>query len=139
MKTALMFGAFDNIHNGHRNAFEQLINNGFNIIICLAIDEDILRRKGRLPLQAFNQRKEALVAIKGIKQVIAGDYQEGAFSAINILKPDVIAIGYDQDELGRAIQDWMKINQTQIELISLEAHRPDKYKSSIIRERDIQI
>jgi len=133
MKTALIFGVFDKLHKGHFDLFNQIKNQGFNISVCLALDEIVKYRKGQTPIQSFHERKQALESTDGINKVVAGDKQERTFSAIESENPDVIAIGYDQIELSRAIEKWLKDKQIIIPLIFLRAFEPEKYKSSLLR------
>ncbi|MBU4315242.1 adenylyltransferase/cytidyltransferase family protein [Patescibacteria group bacterium] len=136
MKTALVFGTFDRLHEGHINLFEQIKNQGYSIIVCLALDEIVRQRKGMSPVQGFNDRMQVIKSIKGITKVIKGDLIEGKFTAIKLEKPNVIAIGYDQTELKLAIQTWLKSNKLNIPIIKLKPFNPQIFKSSLLRNTD---
>ena len=134
MKTVLVFGTFDGLHPGHDDFFDQVKELGDNIVVCLTQDKVVRELKGKDPIEPFEQRKEALKKQSQISQIIPGDLDIGAFRAISIVQPDIIAIGYDQDELEKAITVWLDKYNGDIPVIQLRPFKPDTYKSSLLRK-----
>jgi cytidyltransferase-like protein len=135
MKNVLLFGTFDLLHEGHKYIFKQLNELGYNIIICLAQDEVVKRLKTKEPVNKFANRKKTLENTGLIKKVIKGDDKQGKFSTILTVNPDVIAVGYDQNELQKAIEKWMTVNNKNIPIIKMQPFNPKIYKSSLLRNK----
>ncbi len=58
------------LHHGHIRLIRQAAKQG-SVIIGLTTDEEILQKKGYLPELNFEQRREILLAIKGVDEVVA--------------------------------------------------------------------
>ncbi len=134
MKTVLVFGTFDGLHKGHNNFFEQVKELGDNVIVCLTQDSVVRELKGKNPVEPFEKRKQALKKHAHVYRIIPGDLDIGAFRAISVIKPDVIAIGYDQDDLEKAILDWLDKYNGNVPVIQLRPFKPEIYKSSLLRK-----
>jgi len=135
MKIVLVFGTFDGLHPGHDNFFKQVSELGDNVIVCLTQDRVAQELKGKVPFRPFKDRKQALMNHVNVTRVLKGDLELRSFSAIRIAKPDVIAVGYDQDELKTAIQEWLDKYNSITPIIKLKAFEPEKYKSSLLRDK----
>lgn len=135
MKTVLVFGTFDRLHPGHEDFFEQAKALGDTVIVCLTQDIVVSQLKERSPMQLFEDRKRALEERTDIAKVIAGDLEIGAFTVIDNIKPDIIAVGYDQDQLETAIKQWLNENDEKIPVIQLRPFKPEIYKSSLLKEK----
>ncbi len=61
------------IHHGHIRLLKKAAEYG-SVIVSLSTDEDILEIKGYEPELNFEERKEILLAIRYVDEVIAGDY-----------------------------------------------------------------
>lgn len=126
MKKVIVFGSFDPLHKGHLNFFAQAKKLGDYLIVVVARNEDIKKRKRR---DARFGEKERLVAVEANRladRVILGD-PVGDYSVLDREKPDVVAIGYDQ-ETPQTLKDRLK----QYKIIKLKPYKPEQYKSSKI-------
>lgn len=132
----LLFGSFDGLHPGHdallRQAHEAL---GVKVTVCLALDEDIARRKGRAPKHAYAERERQLRDHALVADVLPGDAIDGTYSAVTSLKPTHIFFGYDQGGLQDHLRKWLDEHKLAVELITLQPFEADLYKSSIVNKR----
>ncbi len=124
-------GTFDHFHPGHRDFLRQAKTLGEVLTVIVARDETVKRIKGFLPTNNEQVRKRN-VEESGIPElVILGNLDADLFQIIQELKPDVIALGYDQrvseEEIVRRFPFC-----TIVRLISFE---PDQYKSSFYRQK----
>lgn len=133
MTTALVFGAFDGLHPGHGHFLATAAQHADRLVVCLAKDEVIERLKGRAPLHTFEDRKSALLLLPFVDEVIEGDAGEGEYGVVRSVKPDVIVFGYDQAALKIDCQQWLAEHDLSPEIIVLDAHEPEHYKSSLLR------
>jgi cytidyltransferase-like protein len=132
MKTVLLFGTFDGLHRGHEAMFKEAWQLGEKIVVVLALDKTIKELKGKDPKYSFVERSEALEASGFVDSVVPGDESLGTYKVIDLVKPDVIAFGYDQGALRENLLAHMKERGQSIATQTLSAFEPDKYKSSIL-------
>ncbi len=100
MKTVLTSGAFDLIHYGHIRLLEEAKRLGgtdARLVVIVARDETIRRRKGRLPTIPEDQRRAVIEALKVVDEALLGYQDLDMTTVIERVKPDIIAVGYDQD------------------------------------------
>lgn len=57
------------LHHGHIRLLEKAANLG-KVIVALTTDDEILKKKGYTPELSFNERREILLAIKYVSEVI---------------------------------------------------------------------
>jgi len=67
------------------------------------------------------------------KKIIEGDKLQGSWSALKEHTPDIIAIGYDQENMHKALISFSKNLSLPPQLIKLPPHYPEKYHSRIIK------
>jgi FAD synthetase len=102
MKTVLTSGAFDLIHYGHIRLLEEakrLGGPGARLVVIVARDETIQRLKGRLPVIPEDQRRAVVEALKVVDEALLGYEDLDMATVIDRVKPDIIAVGYDQDSI----------------------------------------
>jgi len=86
-KTVYVAMCADPIHHGHINIIKEASKLG-DVILGLLTDSAIASYKG-LPLLAYNQRKEVMENIKGVKEVIPQETLDYVQNLL-ILKPDYV-------------------------------------------------
>lgn len=97
-KTRIMvFGTFDDLHEGHVNFFKQargFIKNSF-LIASIARDKNVLRIKGKYPDKNEWARMALVKKSKLVDKVVLSGVKSHLPHIIKIC-PDIIALGYDQ-------------------------------------------
>lgn len=133
MRTVMVFGAFDGLHEGHKSFLRQAKLLGTRLIVSLAPDSIIKQLKDNDPKHSFNERKAELEACEDVDEVLAGDERIGEYRVVVHNSPDIIALGYDQDALEADITDWIEAASRPIKLKKLKPFEPETYKSSKLR------
>lgn len=134
MIRVVVFGAFDPLHDGHRNFFGQARALGDHLTIVLARDTTIRERKGRAPYQHEHERLIAVAAVPGVDDVRLGNESNDLFEIFSSLEVDVVALGYDQKPSERVITaELVRRGYGHIDVVRLQAYRPEIYKSSLVR------
>ena len=134
MKKVLVFGTFDEIHPGHENMLQQARELGDHLTVAVSRDKFVQEHKGRTPKQDENERQRQVLAHDLVNEAILCDEQIGQFKSIQTINPDVIALGYDQDELAEQLDHWMLQTETKIPVIRLKPYKPQIHKTSYARD-----
>lgn len=151
VKRVLVFGTFDGVHEGHLAFLKQACSAGSGytkgipstgsgnnvsenvcLVVALARDEVAERLKGRRPLRDIGQRTKDLGQTGLVDEVIEGDTDLGSWEVIGKVKPDVIALGYDQVGLKEALEKHIREEGLETEVRVMEAYKPEEYHSSIL-------
>jgi glycerol-3-phosphate cytidylyltransferase len=91
-------GTFDLFHAGHVQFLRRcagIAGDGGRVIVALNNDEFISRYKGKPPAISYVDRETVLAACRYVYAVIPNWGDEDSRPAIDLVKPDVIAIGDD--------------------------------------------
>lgn len=133
MKKVLVFGVFDGIHPGHRAMIKEAKKYGDKLIIAIAPDEVVKILKGLLPNKNLKERMKDLKKEKGVDQVVAGDAKMGEWRVVKEYQPDVIACGYDQEDLKKELEKYLENLEKKPQIVSLKPFKPKKYHSSLLK------
>ncbi|MDR0423184.1 MAG: adenylyltransferase/cytidyltransferase family protein [Rickettsiales bacterium] len=69
MITGLLAGTFDLFHVGHLDTIKRMKERCDNLIVAIYGDDDVLKRKGHLPIVPQEQRMEILKSIRYVDDV----------------------------------------------------------------------
>jgi len=132
MKKVIVFGTFDVVHPGHLHFFEQAKKFG-ELFVVIARDQNVKKVKGKKPCHSEKVRKSNLVKLKITHKIYLGDLWD-PYKIIAKVKPDIIALGYDQDSFTKNLCEELKKRKIKAKIIRLKSHQPHKYKSSKIQK-----
>ncbi|MBI4690075.1 MAG: FAD synthase [Nitrospirae bacterium] len=130
MKTRVVCaGTFDHFHLGHVDFLKQAKALGDELIVIVARDENVKRIKDIFPEHNKNERKENVEKTGIPDKVVLGLNEKDIFIILEQLKPDVIALGYDQ----RVNEEAISKRIPNCKVVRLKPFKPEKYKSSFYR------
>ncbi len=134
----LVFGTFDMVHPGHRHFFAQarkLAKKSTEpfLIVSLARDKNVLRIKKHLPKKSEKQRKAQMESVPEVDKVVLGAIGNH-IPAIVRLKPDIIALGYDQSAYVKGLRTQLKYAGLAPKIVRLKSHKPHIYKTSLLKK-----
>lgn len=130
MKTILLFGTFDGIHDGHRSCFSQARALADHLVVAVAPDAVVERLKGRPPKAGVESRARALKDEPSVDEVVVGDQELDSWNVLSMIHPDAVGIGYDQHELGEHLRAFARVRMPGLRIVRLEPFQPKTYKSS---------
>ncbi len=125
MKRVMVFGTFDIFHPGHLSFLRQAKKFGEQLIVVVARDKNVLKIKGRQPVNSESSRLNQLKVVNIIDKVFLGNL-ENPYKIIDEIKPEVICLGYDQE----VYTEELAKRFSKIKIYRLKAFKEDKYKSS---------
>jgi FAD synthetase len=134
MKKILLFGSFDGIHQGHENLVSQAEDLGDEVTIALASSQFIEKTKKSKPVFNEKQRKEFLENHFPNIKISTCDEEINSWNILKKINPDIILVGYDQDDMEESLKKFITKNSLNIEVKKAESFKPEFYKSSIINK-----
>ena len=88
-------GVFDIIHAGHAHFLNAAKQHGDELVVIVANDDTVRKMKGE-PILSAEMRSEVVSHIKPVDQTVIGRTGDMLDIIVEELKPDVVALGYDQ-------------------------------------------
>jgi len=91
---ALTGGVFDVLHIGHVLTLQKARELGDALVVVVATNETVEKRKGKKPLHDAEYRRAMVAELKPVDLAVVGEADWMATFAR--VEPDVVAFGYDQ-------------------------------------------
>ena len=132
-KIVLAGGVFDIIHPGHINTLNAAKKLGDFLVVVIATDKTAVKMKKRKPLHSAQLRQELVSSLNMVDLCIIGN-DEDIFKTVDLVKPQVIALGYDQTHQEKFITEGCKKINLDITVARLESPRPETSSSAIQKE-----
>jgi FAD synthetase len=110
-KIVLASGTFDLLHLGHVRFLEEAKKAGgenAELVVIVARDSTVKSRKGKKPIMPEDQRRELVESLKVVNEAILGWEDFNIDKVIERIKPDIIAVGHDQDGIEKEVQKAIK-------------------------------
>ena len=110
MVRVMAVGVFDLLHAGHLHYVEQAKSLGDELIVVVAHD-DTVRNQKHEPVTNQDLRRRMVMGLKPVDEVIVGNPPSvPIFDILEVVKPDVIALGYDQKHSRDSIKKGLEEN-----------------------------
>jgi len=132
-KIVLAGGVFDIIHPGHINTLNDAKKLGDVLVVVVATDKTAIKMKKRKPLHSAKLRQELVSSLTMVDLCIVGD-EEDIFKTVDLVKPQIIVLGYDQSHQEKFIIDGCKKINLDVRVARLESPRPETSSSVIQKE-----
>ena len=117
MKRVMAVGVFDLLHAGHLHYLEQAKSLGGHLTVVIAHDDTVRKRKHE-PVTNHDLRRRMVEGLKPVDQAVIGNTPEvPILEILPEVKPDIIALGYDQEHAEDSIKN--KLNQLGFENIQV--------------------
>ncbi len=140
-KRILAAGKFDILHLGHIAYLEQakeLAGDDGELIVVLALDKTIERERGAPPVFPQEQRRKIVESLAIVDEAVIGLDTNDHTIIVEQIKPDIIALGYDQYTNVSALESHFKEKGLETKIVRLEKRDADGLCSSTqIRKRII--
>jgi FAD synthetase len=138
----LASGVFDLLHLGHVKFLEEAKKAGGEnawLLVIVARDSTVQKMKGRRPVMLEGQRRALVESLRVVDEAVLGlaDFDIG--DVIERVKPDVIALGYDQAEMEAQVRAYVNKHGLGVKIIRLGKFGKDELSSSSeIREKIVE-
>jgi len=133
LRVVLAGGVFDIIHPGHINTLNAAKSLGDVLIVVVATDNTAVKMKKRQPLHSKEQRQELVNSLLMVDLCLIGQ-EDDIFKTVNLVKPQIIALGYDQVHQEKFIIDGCKKIELDAKVARLQSPIPGSSSSKIQKE-----
>ena len=104
MKKVMAVGVFDLLHAGHLHYLEQAKALGDHLTVVVAHDDTVRKRKHE-PVTNQDLRRRMVEGLKPVDVACIGNPPDvPIFDILPAVKPDIIALGYDQEHAEERIR-----------------------------------
>lgn len=131
-KKVMVFGVFDGLHDGHRALLRQAKKYGGYLIAVAAPDAAVIGLKNHPPRHPLAERLAQLRQEPEVDEVSAGDLTPSGWEVVKRHRPQVIAVGYDQQALRQDLEKHREELGYAPEIVILEPFEPENYHTSLL-------
>ncbi len=133
LHVVLSGGVFDIIHPGHISTLNAAKALGDVLVVVVATDVTSQKMKKRKPLHTQEQRQELVNSLSMVDLCLVGQ-EDDIFKTVNLVRPQIIALGYDQVHQEKFITDGCKSIELDAKVARLQSPIPESSSSKIQKE-----
>jgi cytidyltransferase-like protein len=133
LKVVLAGGVFDIIHPGHIHTLNAAKALGDILIVVVATDKTAQKMKKRIPLHNQKLRRELVDSLLMVDLCVVGN-EEDIFKTVDLVRPEIIALGYDQVHQEKFIIDGCRKLNLDVKVARLQSPIPEFSSSKIEKE-----
>jgi FAD synthetase len=141
-RIVLASGVFDLLHLEHVRFLEEAKKAGgknAQLLVIVARDSTVRGTKGRKPVIPENQRLALVESLKVVDEALLGleDFDIG--EVIQTIRPDVIALGYDQEHMAKKVREYIQRKGLTVKVVQVGKFGQDELDSSSkIRQKIVE-
>lgn len=133
MTTVIAQGTFDILHPGHIHYLDEAASMGEELHVIVARRENVTHK--RRPILPDRQRRDVVAALEAVDEARLG-HPEDIFVPVEEIRPDVIALGYDQHHDDEAISAALAERGIDCEVVRASP-RERRYEGELLSTGDI--
>ena len=123
MVRVMATGTFDLLHIGHLYYLEEAKKLGDELIVVIANDETVRKNKHN-PVTPQEMRCKLVEALKPVDKAVIG-YKDDFLKIVEEIKPDIIALGYDQNFDEEEIRNALKRRGLNVKIVRCSKYSGD--------------
>jgi FAD synthetase len=89
------------------------------LVVIVARDSTVEKTKGRKPIMSEDQRRTLVESLKVVDEAVLGYENFDIGEVIENVKPDVIALGYDQEEMEKEVRNYVDTHKLNIKIVRI--------------------
>jgi len=133
LRVILAGGVFDIIHPGHIYTLNAAKALGDILVVVVATDNTAVKMKKRSPIHTQEQRQELVNSLSMVDICLIGQ-ENDIFKTVNLVRPEIIALGYDQVHQEKFIIEGCKKIKLDAKVARLQSPIPESSSSKIEKE-----
>jgi len=133
IRVVFIGGGFELIHYGHVYTISKARALGDALVVSVARDSTIRRRKHREPLIGEEDRVRLLSSLRQVDAAILG-VEGDIYVTLERIKPDIVALGYDQYHMEEEVKKEAARRGMRIRVVRLDSPYPSIKTTKILNE-----
>jgi FAD synthetase len=133
IKVVFIGGGFEVIHSGHLYTISKAKSLGDVLVVTVARDSTIRRRKKREPVSDETQRMMLLASLRQVDAAILG-VEGNIYDTLERVRPDVVALGYDQHHMESEVEHEGRKRGMKLKVVRLDTPDPGLKTSALLKE-----
>jgi cytidyltransferase-like protein len=129
-------GVFNIIHPGHLYTLSEAKRLGDVLVVSVATDRTVRQTRGTEAVLPQEQRVALVNAIKHVDVALLGSERD-IFDTVERVRPDIIALGYDQQHGDQAILDGCLKRGLHPRVVRLGSPMPAIKSTQLLQRRDV--
>ena len=117
-------GVFDLLHLGHVHYLCKAKELGDELVVVVASDATVRRRKHE-PITPQEMRRDLVASLRCVDSAVIGAEGGDPYAIVEELRPDIIALGYDQAHDEREISAELERRHLRTRVVRLDYHDTD--------------
>jgi FAD synthetase len=129
----LASGVFDLLHLGHVRFLEDAKKAGgenAKLIVIIARDSTVEKLKGRKPIMSEEERLAIVKSLKVVDEAILGYEGLDIGEVVKKIKPDIIALGWDQKEMEQEVTEFLSNHKMPTKIVQISKFGENTLDSS---------
>jgi len=121
------------LHLGHVRFLEEAKKAGgknAKLVVIIARDSTVEGTKGRKPIIPENQRLTLVKSLRVVDEAVLGFEEFDIGDVIQQIKPDVVALGYDQTQMLILVREYVTKHELQTQIVQIGRFDADELDSS---------
>ena len=121
-KVVLASGVFDLLHLGHVKFLEEAKKAGgenAKLVVIIARDSTVEKTKSKKPIMSEDQRRALVESLKVVDKAVLGYENLDIGEVIDNVKPEVIALGYDQTDMEREVRNYVDKHKVNSKIVRI--------------------
>jgi FAD synthetase len=132
-RVVLASGVFDLLHLGHVRFLEDAKKAGgpdAKLIVIIAKDSTAEKLKSRKPIMSEDQRRALVESLRVVDEAVLGYEGLDIGEVIEKIKPNVIALGYDQSEMEQEVKEYLSKHNLSVSIVRIGKYGENTLDSS---------
>ena len=132
-RTVLATGVFDIMHPAHLRFLKESKRKGgpgARLVVVVARDETVLRRKGRKPILSEKERLEMVSALRVVDRAVLGHKHLDLIGVLREIRPSIVSVGYDQNDIKSSVKKLIQQEKLGIRVVQIGKFTPGVLNSS---------
>ena len=117
MVTVMATGTFDILHMGHIYFLKEAKKLGDELVVVVACDETVRQLKHE-PVTPEQMRLNLVKELQVVDKAVLGE-EDNKFDVVEQIKPDIIALGYDQIHDEKSLQHQLDERNLKARIVRL--------------------
>jgi FAD synthetase len=123
MTRIMATGVFDILHPGHLHFLKEAKALGDELVVVVATDATVRKHKHE-PITPEKMRVEMVAALKPVDRALLG-HEGDMFEIVLQVKPDIIALGYDQKFEEKELESRLADRGLKVEVVRMHKFEDD--------------